>query len=444
MFAALSSAVTFVRGEEFTDVRSYNAPAVLHDIMGFGRLPEDVRASPILDRMGSGYRQSVRMCLDALGFAEAEIRRPARPRRRDRSDRCPLGTIEPGQVAAERLHWEAFGRRRRRRPGRRQLADGQENLDAGLDPGPSGQRFEVEVQGDPDAFVTIHGWHPKTLEEEVGRATPASWWPRRTACNSVPYVCAAEPGVKTYLDLPMIAAARTRTWRANPADDRGPMSLRERQRAQVLGEIQRSALSLFAERGYDAVTTEEIATAAGVSLSTYFRHVESKDELLLGPMRRAGRVIVANLQAARADDRPRPLSSRPSRRGARRSREANERRRPMARRHPRRAAAAAADHAGRRRRPGADGRARGRAHGHRQRRRPAARAARARPLRRHRVRLPALARRGHRLDQPARDPLPGPRRHHQCPLAVRAGVRVAALRGPRRRPDWSMSEPVRS
>jgi AcrR family transcriptional regulator len=81
-------------------------------------------------------------------------------------------------------------------------------------------------------------------------------------------------------------------------------SLRERQRAQVLGEIQRSALRLFAERGYDAVTTEEIATAAGVSLSTYFRHVDSKDELLLGPMRRAGHVIVANLRDRPADEPP--------------------------------------------------------------------------------------------------------------------------------------------
>jgi AcrR family transcriptional regulator len=81
-------------------------------------------------------------------------------------------------------------------------------------------------------------------------------------------------------------------------------SLRERQRAQVLGEIQRSALSLFAERGYDAVTTEEIATAAGVSLSTYFRHVSGKDELLLGPMRRAGHVIVANLRDRPAGEPP--------------------------------------------------------------------------------------------------------------------------------------------
>lgn len=74
-------------------------------------------------------------------------------------------------------------------------------------------------------------------------------------------------------------------------------SLRERQRAQVRGEIHRAALRLFAERGYDAVTTEEIAAAAGVSHSTYFRHVRSKEELLLGPVRRAGKVIVANLEA---------------------------------------------------------------------------------------------------------------------------------------------------
>lgn len=80
--------------------------------------------------------------------------------------------------------------------------------------------------------------------------------------------------------------------------------LRERQRARVRTEIHRAALRLFAERGYDAVTTEDIAAAAGVSHSTYFRHVQSKEELLLDPVRRAGGVIVANLRERPADEPP--------------------------------------------------------------------------------------------------------------------------------------------
>jgi AcrR family transcriptional regulator len=60
-----------------------------------------------------------------------------------------------------------------------------------------------------------------------------------------------------------------------------PSSLRSRRRAQVVEEIRLTAHALFARRGYDAVTPEEIAEAAGVSRSTYFRHTPSKESLLV-------------------------------------------------------------------------------------------------------------------------------------------------------------------
>ncbi|MEC3953378.1 helix-turn-helix domain-containing protein [Nocardia sp. CDC153] len=80
------------------------------------------------------------------------------------------------------------------------------------------------------------------------------------------------------------------------------MSLRERQRRQVREEIQRAAYRLFAEKGFAAVTTEEIAAAAGVSASTYFRHVRSKEDLLLDPVREGGAGIAALLEQRAADE----------------------------------------------------------------------------------------------------------------------------------------------
>lgn len=81
-------------------------------------------------------------------------------------------------------------------------------------------------------------------------------------------------------------------------------SLRDRQRAQIRADISRAAFRLFIERGYDAVTTEEIATAAGVSPRTLFRHVPTKGELLLAPVRYGGAAIVNLLEQRPAGESP--------------------------------------------------------------------------------------------------------------------------------------------
>lgn len=86
--------------------------------------------------------------------------------------------------------------------------------------------------------------------------------------------------------------------RANPA------SLRDRQRAQVRTEIRRAAFALFAARGFDNVTTEQIAAAAGVSPSTFFRHVATKEELLLDEVRHGGEAIASLLEQRPSAESP--------------------------------------------------------------------------------------------------------------------------------------------
>ena len=66
------------------------------------------------------------------------------------------------------------------------------------------------------------------------------------------------------------------------------VELREQRRERNAREIQQTAISLFAERGYAAVTVEDIAREAGISERTFFRYFASKDHLLVAE---AGRRI---------------------------------------------------------------------------------------------------------------------------------------------------------
>lgn len=82
------------------------------------------------------------------------------------------------------------------------------------------------------------------------------------------------------------------------------ISLRDRRRAELLSQIQRTAHRLFAERGFEAVTTEDIAAAAGISISTYFRYAPTKEGLLVDPVREAAAEIVGSYSARPPHESP--------------------------------------------------------------------------------------------------------------------------------------------
>ena len=60
-----------------------------------------------------------------------------------------------------------------------------------------------------------------------------------------------------------------------------PVGRRERNKQQKLDRITAAAAELFAERGVDEVTTQEIAARADIGAGTLFLYVKSKGELLL-------------------------------------------------------------------------------------------------------------------------------------------------------------------
>ena len=59
--------------------------------------------------------------------------------------------------------------------------------------------------------------------------------------------------------------------------------LRERKKLATWREIRAAALRLFGERGFDAVSIDEIVAAAGVSRTTFFNYFPGKEAVVFDP-----------------------------------------------------------------------------------------------------------------------------------------------------------------
>jgi hypothetical protein len=205
MLSSLSSAVTHVRAEEFSDIRTYNAPDVVRHIMGFGGTPEEAMQGPMASLLEAGFKQSVRMVADHMGFRiESNVRTIQEIAVATADIDYDPFPITAGTVAARRFRWQAFANGEPVITAAVNWLMGEDNLEPAWNFAGRGERFEVEITGDPTVSLTFKGLQPPSIAEGLKR-NPGVVATANHCVNAIPDVCAAEPGIKTYLDLPLFA-----------------------------------------------------------------------------------------------------------------------------------------------------------------------------------------------------------------------------------------------
>ncbi len=202
LISNLSRNIRHIRAEEFSDIRAYKSELVVREVMLFGKTPQEAASSPMPALLGAGFNQSIDMVADALGF-DVDVEKTCKHDMAVATApiETPIGTLATGTLAAQRFTWQATMRGEPVITVRVNWLMGQEHLDPPWSFGAEGERFEVAVEGEPSITTVFHGLHPSDYREDPDN-NPGLTATAMHCVNAVPYVCRAEPGIKTYLDLP--------------------------------------------------------------------------------------------------------------------------------------------------------------------------------------------------------------------------------------------------
>jgi 4-hydroxy-tetrahydrodipicolinate reductase len=184
--------------EEFADLSQRNSPVLLFDLMGFGKDPAHFDRGRWAHGVHS-FGPSLRLVADALGLPLDSVEASGEVATASRTTDIAAGRIEAGTVAAQRLHVRGI------RGGEPLLSFVATwfcttELDPVWDLRPTGWR--LYVAGDAPLEVEMRLAVPL---EDMGEWSPG--YTANRAINAVPVVCAAEPGIRTTVDLPQIIAA---------------------------------------------------------------------------------------------------------------------------------------------------------------------------------------------------------------------------------------------
>ncbi len=189
--SALSESIDHIHVLEISNFQYYPSPEIMFDSMGFGSTPDEFesRGERRKTWLTGLFSESVQMVADGIGLQLQSIDTSLDVDVAPEDVETTAGIVKKGTVAGQ--HWRWSG-----------MKDGAEVIahetvwrmheSAGAD-WPYG-KHSIRFQGSPEMFI----------EFEANYVSDGLLATALHAVNAIPAVCDAEPGIRTFLDLPWI------------------------------------------------------------------------------------------------------------------------------------------------------------------------------------------------------------------------------------------------
>jgi 4-hydroxy-tetrahydrodipicolinate reductase len=184
--------------DEFADLSARNSPQMLFEIMGFGK-PAIEYDENRLGHVRHSFGPSLHLLASALGLPLDSIEAKGETAPARQRVTIAAGVLEKGTVAAQRITVQGM---RNGQPLLKFRANWYASKDIDADWNLRDTGWHISMEGDAPLEVDLRFGIPL---EQFAAMTPG--YTAHRAVNAIRYVCEAEPGVRTTVDLPQIIAA---------------------------------------------------------------------------------------------------------------------------------------------------------------------------------------------------------------------------------------------
>lgn len=189
--SAMSRTIEQIHVLEISNFQFYPSPEIMFESMGFGSEPETFERDGERRRtwLNGLFRESVQMVADGIGLQLDEISTETSIELAPEDLQTAAGLVRKGTVAGQ--HWEWAGRTN---GAKRVIHETVWRMHEDVAPDWPRGKHSVTIEGSPRMHVEFA---PDFVADGLlGTAMHA--------VNAIPYVCDADPGIRTFLDLPWI------------------------------------------------------------------------------------------------------------------------------------------------------------------------------------------------------------------------------------------------